>query len=485
MTTPQLSQTAETTFRYYINKKKPYPYFEGHLKKYRCPHIKLNGQRCNRQSVIGFEECRQHLKMDQHLSIKKSHIPKAGLGVFATNGSNNDDDVVFQAGNKVCDYNGEDIDAHTLYERYLQNTAPYAIEVKNNLYIDGALVRGIGSMINAAKSQDEANTEFVRKAGNRVEIHAKENIKNGDELTAWYGSSYRLTGEPIHHSTRLYNKKTSRSSSSSARNSSQPTTKLSSTPPAVAPTTKKFKLPWDYSDYSDDEEVGSINNNEKTTKKLNKKDIEQQDFSDYSDELLSKNDLEELLKKNIPLTEIRKLYAKDKSGKSKLTPVKRLKKIDELAAVYNPAPPPVPPKTKSKTAIEQENYFKDALDAGITKKEINDLLATGIRRDYIRHFLYTSSELRQKDRMAYKKELEEFKVGRFNPNYKIPEEHFYKDIIKQGITMQQIKELLEKGIDKHYVRAFFANNMKLYKTDKKAFDKKKGQFIKDFTGKKY
>ena len=487
MTNPhQLTQKAETTFRYYINRKKPYPYFEGHLQKYRCPHIKQNGQRCNRQSVIGYEECRQHLKMDKHLTIKKSKIPKAGLGVFTTNGSNNGD-VVFPAEDKICDYNGEDISAHTLYERYLQNTAPYALEVKNNLYIDGALARGIGSMINASNSQDDANVKFVKVTGNKVEIHAKKDIKNGDELIAWYGSSYRLTGEPIHHSTRLYSnkKENKRNSTTSAVVSQTKTftikkgedidkkkTESHSTTSAVVATTKsttnnkKIKV------------TSPVTTN--TPPLLSKK--KQENLDDFADELITKEKLEELLSKNIPLDEIRKLFNKDKNGKSKLTPTKRLKKIDELVANYKPAPPtPPPPPPKSKQAIEQENYFKDILLAGVTKREINDLLATGIRRDYIRHFLSTRLVLRQKNRATYKKEFEEFKVGRFNPNYKPPEEHYYKELIKQGVTMEEIKELLDRKIDKAYVKAFFENNMKLFKNNKNAFEKKKELFIKDFT----
>jgi hypothetical protein len=437
-----MTEQAETIFRYYINKKKPAPFFEGRLQKHRCPHIIRSGQQCRRFSVIGWEECQQHMKMDKHLIVKRSHIPKAGLGVFADGGANADG-VVFPKDTAICDYEGEDIDAHTLYERYLQYTAPYAIRLNDHTYIDGALKRGIGTMVNASESRESANVEFVDNTEeNKIEIHAKEDIKNGDELVAYYGPTYRLYGEPVHFSTRRYNK--------TIRPRQQPSRPP---PPRQSPTKKNAQV---------------------------KSNTEQVSNTIPTDELIPEQDIQGLISKNVPVKEIQNLFSKDRDGKSKLTPIKRLKKISELIDKYNPPPPPPPPKPKSQAAIEQKNYFIQALNAGVPKGEINELLSTGIRRDHIRHFLMTHLELRMRNRNAYKKQLIEFKTGRFNPNYKEPEENYYKNLIKEGITMQEINDLLNKRIDKSYIKSFFENNMKLFKSNKNAFQRKKEQFVIDF-----
>ena len=134
------------------------------------------------------------------LQIRTSTIEGAGDGLYARKGPIDDRSiVVFKAGDVVCQYNGEVISQENLEERYgSRNTAPYAVLLNSNRREDGALARGVGTLIN--HNVRKQNCRIAINRNNRAQIVATKNIRNGDELFVSYGRSYRFN-EDVETST--------------------------------------------------------------------------------------------------------------------------------------------------------------------------------------------------------------------------------------------------------------------------------------------
>jgi hypothetical protein len=64
----------------------------------KCKGKNKAGVQCKRNTTRGVL-CAQHLKSDENLQIKKSTIPKAGLGLYTT--------IDRKKGEKICDYTGK------------------------------------------------------------------------------------------------------------------------------------------------------------------------------------------------------------------------------------------------------------------------------------------------------------------------------------------------------------------------------------------
>jgi len=111
--------------------------------------------------------------------------------------------VVFNTGADICNYDGELINQNTLTQRYGQYTAPYGIEIQNSQYEDGALDRGVGSLVNH-KPQRETSAEFyivkVNRRNHHIKLIATRPIRNGEEIYVDYGNDYRMD-EPTTYST--------------------------------------------------------------------------------------------------------------------------------------------------------------------------------------------------------------------------------------------------------------------------------------------
>ena len=172
--------------------------FRGQLTTEQCSCISSIGRRCRNKTVIGSGYCWQHLLSIKHLRIKPSTIPNAGEGLFALNKRIPIGTLMFQEGDKLVEYHGEIINHNELERRYGDKTAPYGIEINHNRYEDGALLRGVGTLINH-KPLRQSNCRFSISKNNRnpqlnnkINIVATKNIYNGDELFVYYGDDYRF-----------------------------------------------------------------------------------------------------------------------------------------------------------------------------------------------------------------------------------------------------------------------------------------------------
>ena len=109
--------------------------FEGDLHRRRCRGTTAKHAMCKRQLFLGLPYCYQHMQSILHLKVKPSTIEGAGKGLFANNGSANND-IVFRPGDTICKYASEHIDEEELNDRYGDYTGPYAIQIRNNYLED-------------------------------------------------------------------------------------------------------------------------------------------------------------------------------------------------------------------------------------------------------------------------------------------------------------------------------------------------------------
>jgi hypothetical protein len=177
-------------------------YFAANLICEQCRGQTKHGIRCSRNTCIGTSWCFQHLASNKHLRIQKSTLPNAGKGIFAVDVTSKEPTtIVFRNGQQIIAYDGEMIHKDTTQERYGDYTAPYGIRVTRTIDEDGALHRGIGTLVNHQPTK-RANARFsVARNPTRIVLVATKNIHHGKEIFVNYGSDYRFN-EPTFHTTK-------------------------------------------------------------------------------------------------------------------------------------------------------------------------------------------------------------------------------------------------------------------------------------------
>lgn len=172
------------------------------LKQKRCKGTTKRNTRCSVKSTIGVEYCWRHLLSEKHLKIKRSTIPGAGLGVFASVPNERDDYVVFPADTVILDnYVGETISKKKEGKRYLKGndtTGPYTYTSENGeTIIDGACKRGTATILNHNSESPNTTWEEIHEPdGSRnfgeLKTKALTDIRNNTELFINYGDAYRF-----------------------------------------------------------------------------------------------------------------------------------------------------------------------------------------------------------------------------------------------------------------------------------------------------
>ena len=182
--------------------------YHGNLVSSQCTAHSKAGSRCKRRCVIGIPFCYTHLLYNNHLRIKKSTIPEAGLGLFAMDPLDSSNHVIFKAGETITKYYGETINLAELNNRYHHKTAPYAIEIiRHKLYEDGALSRGVGATANRKTGSANA-TLSINTRGKYASLKATKNIYNNQEIFLSYGTAFKMNENNVSHSTNnIRNKK--------------------------------------------------------------------------------------------------------------------------------------------------------------------------------------------------------------------------------------------------------------------------------------
>ena len=171
---------------------KPYKSFSGNLTCGQCTAESENGVRCTRRVCIGRKMCWQHSRSNLHLKVDKSKIPGAGKGLFAFRSKKKGLTAqqlakpIFNKGQNIVKYEGENVTRQNLDNRYGDYTAPYALQIGNQI-VDAALDRGIASIVNS-KPPSRANAKFT-ESGN---VKAMKPIYDGSEIYVYYGRDYKF-----------------------------------------------------------------------------------------------------------------------------------------------------------------------------------------------------------------------------------------------------------------------------------------------------
>ena len=162
----------------------------------------LQGQVCNHPGcsvhvTLGVPLCPTHWKTVHNLEVRDSLISHAGKGLFATNTTIRRRTPVFKEGDIIVEYTGEQCSEPEIEERYPEDsTAPYAVRYHpdDNVFIDAALLRGIGAFANSGSPGFPANARFydVNDGAKKVYIAATRHIYHDNEIYM----QYTPNGEP-------------------------------------------------------------------------------------------------------------------------------------------------------------------------------------------------------------------------------------------------------------------------------------------------
>jgi len=188
--------------------------FSCRLKKMHCEGLKANGKRCGRNTIRAHPYCWQHYQKINKVIIAKSHVPDAGMGLYACDYTQPKGAIVFRKGDLICQYGGEHLTKSQLDTRYGSGgqVAPYTWQhpVSQEFY-DSACKRWIGSFSNdpkglIPKTQSNAQIKYAEPSASSRErinqlryeplpnmvagLYAKNNIMNGQEIYVSYGKDW-------------------------------------------------------------------------------------------------------------------------------------------------------------------------------------------------------------------------------------------------------------------------------------------------------
>lgn len=164
----------------------------------RCTAHKPNGQRCSLNACKGGPYCWVHARSKLGLRVKPSHIPNAGLGLFAVNKSTQRgaDATVFQKGEAIGEYTGRRVDDAGLQ----QVDKTWAVQLKQGRYVpaersnDNFLRYANACRTKSKHGKKTCNGRLAvshpRGGKAKAVIRATKNIHNNDEILWDYGMGY-------------------------------------------------------------------------------------------------------------------------------------------------------------------------------------------------------------------------------------------------------------------------------------------------------
>ena len=185
-------------FEYYIDEQL---HFCGILKVCKCFDIN-----CNKIIDIGLPYCSFHMQQHKKIIIKQINDFK-GKGVIAFDPNRNNESIIFYKNEIIINYHGDFLYENDINNRYREFTGPYAV---NNLertqslqkeYIDCALHRHIGGMINCCNINEKANVQ-LKNIGENLYFVALNNIYNNTELIFDYGDEYKMYESNVRFCTK-------------------------------------------------------------------------------------------------------------------------------------------------------------------------------------------------------------------------------------------------------------------------------------------
>lgn len=146
----------------------------------RCAHIGDQG-RCKRMTTSTHPYCGPHTRLHFGVSVRKSSIPKAGMGLYA--------EKAFEVDDRIVEYTGEKLTTDQYERRYkTEQLGSYGLALSEKYVIDARRTdAGVARYAcDYHGSGQKPNAEYVNFGG-RVWIVATRRIKPGEEIFTDYG----------------------------------------------------------------------------------------------------------------------------------------------------------------------------------------------------------------------------------------------------------------------------------------------------------
>jgi uncharacterized protein len=140
-----------------------------------------NGKRCNAQTTITHPYCWRHTQKVLGVTVRKSAIPFAGLGLFATR--------MFSIGDAIVEYRGKRMSMRAYNAKYEHELhGAYGMQLNRSTVLDAAETAwGVARYAcDYHGSGKKNNAEFVNENG-RIWIIAIWPIKPHQEILVDYG----------------------------------------------------------------------------------------------------------------------------------------------------------------------------------------------------------------------------------------------------------------------------------------------------------
>jgi hypothetical protein len=156
-----------------------------------CTAFTKQGAPCKRRTKRG-HHCSDHMRLLQHLAVRKSNIKGAGFGLFVAKGKNAPS---FRAGEQICKYTGDWIELLP----GVNTGGPYFLQVNNSLAIDAARTNtALGRWANAPRGAVDREGRPLRpnaqlrldRANKQGTLKALRPIHPGEEILVSYGRAY-------------------------------------------------------------------------------------------------------------------------------------------------------------------------------------------------------------------------------------------------------------------------------------------------------
>lgn len=152
-----------------------------------CSAVTKSGQQCKRRTCKYADQCWQHVKMNEHLEIKKSHIRQSGQGLYTTR--------PIRKKAKVTDYIG----VIKSQEDYEANDSGYGVHLNKNEILDAySTQHGLGRYANDCRIANKRAHEckgnnaklVINTRRKTATVRATKNIRTNDEIFVSYGRHY-------------------------------------------------------------------------------------------------------------------------------------------------------------------------------------------------------------------------------------------------------------------------------------------------------
>ena len=157
-----------------------------------CTATNKDGSACRNHTCERGNRCWIHLRSQKGLMVKKSGIPNAGRGLYATR--------PFKQNKTIVAYTGKHIASDDMWEHYPDGSdAAYAVGSPETYYVDALNPQfsSVGRYINDCYSSNRRdnlctnNAKVIRQGDyGKIKIKALKNINKGDEIFSDF-SEYR------------------------------------------------------------------------------------------------------------------------------------------------------------------------------------------------------------------------------------------------------------------------------------------------------